>query len=579
MQLDDVLAEIRRFRRDVARADEELWEAIEDLHEMVHRGLARGRGGSEVAEHEGHHLDPRLYRKLKRRLRSLVTRSVPEGARVAVVSRGDSSLLDFDEVRTEHFPRNGCGEYAGYYPGDGTASIAHLEWVRASGATHLLFPDSARWWLESFPRFAEHLESRYARSTDEPGVGVVYELEPSSSEPSWPGQLGGLLDAWEEASGATPSVLDWDTGWDLQCHLPGRSVFSPPEATERLPYLDGSVDVVALSRDDVRRRREARRVARRSLVLLPEAGSGEGGGDHEDVPESHRLPPATVEHRDGPPPRLPPVSIVIPTYDGIANVEPCVRALEATLGDGFEGEVLVVDDGSGAATAGALDDLEGRLSWLRVVRNRTNAGFIDSCNRGAEEAQGELLVFLNDDTVPLPGWLHALHRTFEGWPDAGAVGGRLVYPDGRLQEAGCVVYSDGTGANFGRGDYDVDGPLYSYVRRVDYCSGALLATPRELFRSLGGFDTRYRPAYYEDTDYCLAVRSEGLSVYYQPDATVVHTEGATSGTDLAGGAKKHQVLNQTTFARKWRSFLRERPEAPASYSSLTWYRLAMVGAP
>jgi GT2 family glycosyltransferase len=220
--------------------------------------------------------------------------------------------------------------------------------------------------------------------------------------------------------------------------------------------------------------------------------------------------------------------------------------------------------------------MQGRHPWLRVVRNKKNRGFIESCNRGAQEATGEFLVFLNDDTVPLPGWLPALLRTFRTHADAGAVGGRLVYPDGRLQEAGGVVFSDGSGANFGRGDIDVDAPLYTYVRSVAYCSGALLATRRELFRSLGGFDTLYRPAYYEDTDFCFSVRASGLGVYYQPDALVVHAEGGTAGTDPASGAKRHQVANRATFADKWKGLLADLPDPPARYTPATWQRLAAL---
>ena len=112
---------------------------------------------------------------------------------------------------------------------------------------------------------------------------------------------------------------------------------------------------------------------------------------------------------------------------------------------------------------------------------------------------------------------------------------------------------------------------------MHYCSGALLATPRDLFTSLGGFDTVYRPAYYEDTDYCFAVRDAGKAVYYQPESVVVHLEGATSGTDPNAGAKRHQVKNRQSFRTKWRGTLVSLPEAPTRYSGLVWQRLAWAG--
>ncbi len=89
------------------------------------------------------------------------------------------------------------------------------------------------------------------------------------------------------------------------------------------------------------------------------------------------------------------------------------------------------------------------------------------------------------------------------------------------------------------------------MREVDYCSGACLAIPAELFRELGGFDARYAPAYYEDADLAFAVRAARRKVYYQPAATIVHFEGQTSGTDETAGVKRHQVVNRGTFAAKW----------------------------
>ena len=164
-------------------------------------------------------------------------------------------------------------------------------------------------------------------------------------------------------------------------------------------------------------------------------------------------------------------------------------------------------------------------------------------------ARGEFLVFLNNDTVPQPGWLDALLRTFDEHPDAGLVGAQLLYPDGRLQEAGGVVFADGSAWNYGRFDAP-DDPRYGYLRDADYVSGAAIAIPRALFAGLGGFDTRYAPAYYEDTDLAFAVRDAGRRVLYQPAARVVHDEGATSGTDTGSGVKAYQVRNQTLFAQR-----------------------------
>jgi GT2 family glycosyltransferase len=238
----------------------------------------------------------------------------------------------------------------------------------------------------------------------------------------------------------------------------------------------------------------------------------------------------------------PRASIVIPVYGQFAHTLACLRALAAHP-PRAPVEIIVVDDGSTDATVAALPQVAG----LRYHRRATNGGFIAACNDGAALAGGEFLVFLNNDTVPQPGWLDALLDTFDAQPDAGLVGAQLLYPDGRLQEAGGVVFADGSGWNYGRFESPRD-PRYGYLRDCDYASGAALAIPRALFAQVGGFDARYAPAYYEDTDLAFAVRAAGRRVLYQPAARVVHDEGATSGTDTGSGAKAYQVRNRERFA-------------------------------
>jgi len=263
-----------------------------------------------------------------------------------------------------------------------------------------------------------------------------------------------------------------------------------------------------------------------------------------------------------PPPQLPlsfpahddvKVTIVIPVYNQVDFTLACLASIQQHS-DEIPYEIVVVDDSSTDATSETINSIPGVV----YLRNEGNAGFITSCNRGAETARGQYLLFLNNDTIVTSGWLKSLLQTFDLEPQAGLVGSKLVYPDGRLQEAGGIIWRDGTGWNRGKFQ-DPKEPKYNYLREVDYCSAASIMIPKALFQDLGGFDPKYAPAYYEDTDLAFKVAQSGRKVLYQPLSVVNHYEGITGGTDLSTGTKKHQGINRATFQATWAERLASKP--------------------
>jgi GT2 family glycosyltransferase/SAM-dependent methyltransferase/glycosyltransferase involved in cell wall biosynthesis len=246
----------------------------------------------------------------------------------------------------------------------------------------------------------------------------------------------------------------------------------------------------------------------------------------------------------------PEISVIIPSFGQVAVTLRCLVALcAATTRASLE--VLVADDASNDPDLQRLDDIPG----LRLLRNPRNVGFLRNCNAAVTHARGRFLLFLNNDTEVQPGAVDALLMLALARPDAGAVGARLIYPDGSLQEAGGIIWADGSGWNYGhRGDPAA--PEFNYVREVDYCSAAALLVPRALFAEMGGFDERYAPAYCEDSDLAFRIRERGLKVLYQPLAVVVHHEGLSHGTDTGAGIKAYQVANQQTLRQRWTDVLR-----------------------
>jgi GT2 family glycosyltransferase len=209
--------------------------------------------------------------------------------------------------------------------------------------------------------------------------------------------------------------------------------------------------------------------------------------------------------------------------------------------------------------------LEENVIGATVVTSRVNRGFGGGSNLGAAAARGDYLVFLNDDTEVEPGWLEWLVRTADERSDTGAVGSRLLFPEGRVQEAGQVLWNDGSSTCVARGSRDRDGH-YAYLRDVDYCSASSLLVRRSSWDRAGGFDEGYFPAYYEDVDLCMAIRALGEKILYEPRSRVVHHEAAHTASDFRRFLFQRNVRR---FRKKWALDLHRRePPAPTSDAAI-----------
>lgn len=250
----------------------------------------------------------------------------------------------------------------------------------------------------------------------------------------------------------------------------------------------------------------------------------------------------------------PDVSIVIPVYNQFPYTYQCLKSILEQTGDAVRYEIILADDGSTDDTKRLQEIVEN----VRILRNPKNLLFLRNCNHAAASARGRYLLFLNNDTQVQENWLEPLVRLLEQNSSIGMTGSKLIYPDGRLQEAGGIIWNDGSAWNYGNGQ-QADRPEYNYVKEVDYISGASLMIRKKLWQEIGGFDERYAPAYCEDSDLAFEVRKRGYSVVYQPQSVVVHFEGISNGTDRGRkrtvqegqDIKHYQAQNSKKLMQKW----------------------------
>lgn len=238
---------------------------------------------------------------------------------------------------------------------------------------------------------------------------------------------------------------------------------------------------------------------------------------------------------------IPKVSIILILHNRSELTLQCLRTISENFKSDYE--IIIFDNNSKDETR----ELLKKISGANITYNTSNLHFLKSCNSASKKANGKYLLFLNNDAQLFPGAIESALSVIQSSSDIGAVGAKIILLDGKLQEAGNIIWSDGSCLGFGRGD-NPSLSNYSFIRDVHYCSGAFLLTPRELFNDLNGFDEIFEPAYYEETDYCLRLWDIGKRVVYNPNSVILHYEFASSSSN--GSAIELQLKNQKKFFKK-----------------------------
>src|SRR4051794_31472684 len=216
-------------------------------------------------------------------------------------------------------------------------------------------------------------------------------------------------------------------------------------------------------------------------------------------------------------------SIVMPVYGRAGLTRQC---LDAVLADRplVPFEVIVVDDASPDETRSVLASYGDAI---RTVLRPENGGFANACNDGAAAADGEYLVFLNNDTVPVTGWLDELVAVADTHPKAAVIGSKLLFPNGTIQHAGVVICQDGNPRHVYAG-FPADHAAVNRERALQAVTAASMLVRGDAFRRVGGFDAAFRNCL-EDTDLCLRLRELGYEVRYCPASVLHHLESVSRG--------------------------------------------------
>jgi GT2 family glycosyltransferase len=337
----------------------------------------------------------------------------------------------------------------------------------------------------------------------------------------------------------------------------GRSRFPVPDPLKRLralTHLEGGNGADAIDAgssletyNTLRERVESRRQVEKDSVLVKPVALARVSGPAADL--AYLLPALALPKHE-----RPKVSILIPTYNEIDYTVDCIASiLKSEPRASYE--VVIADDCSPDPSAAALS----QIANIIFIRQEKNLGFLRNCNAAFAHCQGTYLLLLNNDAELMPGALDVLVDALDRTSDVAAVGPKILYPNGRLQEAGCIINRDASTQMVGL-FADPKKPRFSYDRDIDYCSGAALLVRRSEIGDVL-FDERFAPAYCEDTDLCLRLLSKGRRIRYCHKAEVAHHLSVSTNKQSVAKRLQLVALNQQKLLEKWSQLLEEMNSA------------------
>ncbi len=244
----------------------------------------------------------------------------------------------------------------------------------------------------------------------------------------------------------------------------------------------------------------------------------------------------------------PAISVIVVMYNQLDLTLAALDSLRDNFA--FPIELILTDSGSTDESR----HVERYVAGAKIIRFTRNVGFIEACNAALAHVTAPVTLFMNNDILIQRGAVAAAIARLASAPGIGAVGGKIIRTNGALQEAGCIIWRDGSTQGYLR-DADPNIPEANFVREVDFCSAVFLAVKTGPLKSLGGFDENFKPAYFEETDLCIRLAGAGYKTVYDPAISIIHQEYSSGDAAIANVM---MAQNHPKFLEKHKAFLTTR---------------------